>query len=76
VVAESIGHGALMRAVSGLAGALVQRRAVPKGDEEGAQWRWLPTPVTARPRSDSRRRSAAVASSPRSSPARVRRGGR
>jgi sodium/hydrogen antiporter len=47
VVAESIGYGALMGAVGGLAGALVHRRAVPEGDEEGAQWRWLLTPVTA-----------------------------
>jgi NhaP-type Na+/H+ or K+/H+ antiporter len=47
VVAESIGYGLLMGAVGGLAAGLVQRRAVPTGDEEGAQWRWLLTPVTA-----------------------------
>jgi NhaP-type Na+/H+ or K+/H+ antiporter len=47
VVAKSIGYGLLMGAVAGLAAALVHRRAVPSGDEEQAQWRWLLTPVAA-----------------------------
>jgi NhaP-type Na+/H+ or K+/H+ antiporter len=47
VVVESIGYGVLMGAVGGLAAALVQRRAMPKDDEQSVQWRWLLTPVTA-----------------------------
>ena len=47
VIAESIGYGLLMGALGGLAGAAVQRSAVAAGDEEGAQWRWLLTPLTA-----------------------------
>ena len=47
VVAESIGYGLLMGALAGLAAAIVHRRAVPSGDEEPAQWRWLLSPVTA-----------------------------
>ena len=47
VVAESIGYGLLMGALAGFAAAIVHRRAVPTGDEEPAQWRWLLSPVTA-----------------------------
>jgi sodium/hydrogen antiporter len=47
VVAESIGYGLLMGALAGVAAAIVHRRAVPSGDEEPAQWRWLLSPVTA-----------------------------
>ena len=47
VVAESIGYGLLTGALVGLAAAVVHRRAVPGGDEEPAQWRWLLSPVTA-----------------------------
>src|SRR5262245_28847215 len=47
VVAESLGYGALMGVAAGLAGAAVQRRATPSGDEDLAQWRWLLSPVIA-----------------------------
>jgi sodium/hydrogen antiporter len=47
VVAESIGYGVLMGAVAGMVAAMVGRRAVPSGDEEPAQWRWLLSPIAA-----------------------------